>query len=57
LQKGESGDFMNIVNLIHIGDEVKNLDHMSETEKQDVACRLNAQALRHVGYRPKEKTA
>lgn len=47
---------MNIVNLIHIGEDVKNFDAMSEEEKREAARKLNAQALRHLGYeRRKEK--
>ena len=47
---------MNIVNLIHIGDEVKNLDTMSQEEKQKIALALNRQALEAIGYRKKVKS-
>ncbi len=49
---------MNIVNLIHIGDEVKNFDSMNPEERQEIAIVLNAQALSTLGYRrTEEKTA
>lgn len=50
---------MKIVNLIHIGDEVKNLDQMSPEEKVKIANALNAQALKPLGYiaSAKDKTA
>lgn len=43
---------MKIINLIHIGDEVRNLEEMSPEEKREVAYRLNAQALKPLGYAP-----
>lgn len=46
---------MNIVNIIHIGDEVKNWDDMSPEEQREVATKLNTQALTAIGYRPVEK--
>lgn len=48
---------MNIVNLLHIGDEVKNFDDMSEEERREFARALNAQALRNLGYQQKDETA
>lgn len=50
---------MNIVNLIHIGDEVKNFADMSPEEKEKVAIALNTQALKQLGYevRTEEETA
>lgn len=51
---------MKIVNIIHIGDEVKNWDDMSLEEKRMVANKINEQALKALGYvkRPtKDKTA
>ena len=41
---------MRIVNLIHIGDEVKNLDQMSKEERREIAIKLNVQALTPLGY-------
>lgn len=41
---------MKIVNLIHIGDEVKNLDEMNERERREIAVKLNIQALTPLGY-------
>lgn len=51
---------MKIVNLIHIGDEVKNLDEMTPEEKKQISKALNAQALKPLGYAvssTKDKTA
>lgn len=49
---------LNIVNLIHIGDEVKNLDSLSPEERKEIATALNTQALTALGYRcTEEKTA
>lgn len=51
---------INIVNLIHIGDEVKNLDTMNPEERKAIAQALNQQALEAIGYRKtgtKDKTA
>lgn len=41
---------MKIVNLIHIGNEVKNLDELSEEERREIAIKLNKQALETLGY-------
>ena len=41
---------MRIVNLIHIGDEVKSLDEMSTEERREIAIKLNTQALTPLGY-------
>jgi len=54
------GGRMKIVNLIHIGDEVKNLDDMSPEERSEIARALNIQALKPLGYAlspAKDKTA
>lgn len=51
---------MKIVNLIHIGDEVKNMDELSPEERRSIATKLNAQALKPLGYvmnTAKDKTA
>lgn len=50
---------MKIVNLIHIGDEIKNLDQMSPEERSKIAKALNIQALKPLGYdiSAKDKTA
>ena len=51
---------MKIINLIHIGDEVKNLDELTSEEKSRIAKALNAQALKPLGYAvssAKDKTA
>ncbi len=41
---------MNIVNIIHIGDKVVNWDQLSKEEKQELAVKLNTQALATLGY-------
>lgn len=41
---------MKIVNLIYIGDEVRNLNNMSLDERRVIAEKLNAQALQPLGY-------
>lgn len=51
---------MKIINLIHIGEEVKDLDQMSPEEKSRIAVALNMQALKPLGYAvvpAKDKTA
>lgn len=51
---------MKIVNLIHIGGEVKNLEELTPEEKTRVAVALNTQALKPLGYAEssaKDKTA
>ena len=51
---------MKIINLIHIGDEVKNWDELSQKEKIEVSKKLNTQALKPLGYAmssAKDKTA
>lgn len=50
--KRSGRESMNLVNLIYIGDEVKNLDDMSREEREKAAEELNGQALRRLGYRP-----
>lgn len=41
---------MKIVNLIHIGNEVKNMDEMTLEERRIIATKLNEQALKALGY-------
>lgn len=41
---------MKIINLIHIGDEVKNIAELSDEERREIAIRLNIQALEPLGY-------
>ena len=49
---------MTIVNLIHIGDEVKNFNSLSQEARTEIAQALNKQALEALGYKCKqEKTA
>lgn len=51
---------MKIINLIHIGDEVKNMDELTPEEKARIAIALNNQALKPLGYvmrTTKDKTA
>lgn len=46
---------MNLVNLIHIGDEVINFDILGQEERKKIAEELNGQALRRLGYRPEKE--
>lgn len=51
---------MKIINLIHIGDEVKKMDELTPEEKNQITKTLNAQALKPLGYTvssAKDKTA
>lgn len=54
---------MNIVNLIRIGDEVRNMADLSQKERQEIALQLSVQALKPLGYvlegnvKNKEETA
>lgn len=41
---------MKIINLIHIGDEVRNIAEMSLEEKNEMSLKLNIQALEPLGY-------
>ena len=41
---------MNIVNLIHIGDEVLNIKDLSPEERKRIALQLSIQALEPLGY-------
>lgn len=41
---------MKIVNYVHIGDEVKNMDDLNPEEKRDIALKLNIQSLAPLGY-------
>ena len=44
---------MNIVNLIHIGDEVFDFEELSAEKKVEVAQKLNEQAFEAIGCRIK----
>lgn len=46
---------MKIVNIIHIGNEVKNMDELSDEERREIAIKLNIQALESLGYALVEK--
>lgn len=50
---------MNIVNIIHIGEEVHNLEDLSPEKRQEIAGKLCLQALRPLGYElaKRDKTA
>lgn len=42
---------MNIVNLIHIGEEVYHMDDLPEEKRLEIRERLNQQALEAIGYK------
>lgn len=44
---------MNIVNLIHIGEEVLNFKDLSAEQKEEIAKKLNEQAFEAIGCRIK----
>lgn len=44
---------MNIVNLVHIGEEVYNIAELSEEKKAQIAKKLNEQAFEAIGCRIK----
>ena len=44
---------MNIVNLIHIGDQVYNFDDLDSEKKKEVADKLNEQAFEGLGCKIK----
>ena len=44
---------VNIVNLIHIGDQVYNFDDLDSEKKKEVADKLNEQAFEGLGCKIK----
>lgn len=53
LKKGRR-DSMNIVNIIHIGDEVYRMDELPEEKQREIGRLLNKQALEAIGYKMNE---
>ena len=50
-------DSMNIINIIHIGEETYRMDELPEERRREIWQKLNQQALEAVGYRKVEATA
>lgn len=48
---------MNIINIIHIGEETYRMDELPEERRKEIWQKLNQQALEAVGYRKAEATA
>lgn len=48
---------MNIVNLVHIGNEVYRIDELPKEKQAEIWQRLNQQALEGIGYRKRQATA
>lgn len=48
---------MNIINLIHIGDEVYRMDELPEEKQIEIWRKLNQQALEAIGYKMNQASA
>ena len=44
---------MNIVNIIHIGDQAFRMDDLSKEKQKEIQLKLNQQALEAIGYKKK----
>ena len=42
---------MNIVNIIHIGDQTYRMDELPEEKQNEIRIKLNQQALEGIGYK------
>lgn len=42
---------MNIVNIIHIGDQAYRMDELPEEKQNEIRIKLNQQALEGIGYK------
>lgn len=42
---------MNIINIIHIGDETYRMDELPEEKRIEIGKKLNQQALEGIGYK------
>lgn len=45
---------MNIVNIIHVGNEVYRMDELPEEKQREIWRLLNKQALEAIGYKMNE---
>lgn len=45
---------MNIVNIIHVGDEVYRMDELPDEKQREIWRLLNKQALEAIGYKMNE---
>ena len=48
---------MNIVNIIHIGDQIYRMDELSEEKQREMGILLNKQALEAIGYKIQQDSA
>ena len=48
---------MNVINIIHIGEEAYRMDELTEERRREIWQKLNQQALEAVGYRKAETKA
>ena len=45
---------MNIINIIHIGDQTYRMDELPEEKRIEIGEKLNQQALEAIGYKMNE---
>ena len=48
---------MNIVNIIHIGDQTYRMDELPEEKRIEIGKKLNQQALESIGYKMNQASA
>lgn len=48
---------MNIVNIIHIGEQIYRMDELPKEKQIEIGQKLNQQALEAIGYRMNESSA
>lgn len=48
---------MNIVNIIHIGDQTYRMDDLPKEKQKEIGKLLNQQALEQIGYKRQQVTA
>lgn len=48
---------MNIVNIIHIGDETYRMDELPKEKQSEIWQKLNQQALEAIGYKMNQASA
>lgn len=48
---------MNIINIIHIGDETYRMDELPEEKRIKIGEKLNQQALEAIGYKMNQDSA
>ena len=48
---------MNIVNIIHIGDQTYRMDELPKEKQSEIWKKLNQQALEAIGYKMNQASA